>query len=63
MQQYSCMAPILLCGQRAVQGRKSLTTTAPCLALVDLVDAKLVLQVNTDILKVVVGSVLLHVDG
>ena len=25
MQQYSCMAPIPLCGQRAVQGRESLT--------------------------------------
>ena len=25
MQQYSCMAPILLCGQRAAQGRESLT--------------------------------------
>ena len=25
MQQYSCMAPILLCGQRAVKGRESLT--------------------------------------
>ena len=25
MQQYSCMAPILLCGQGAVQGRESLT--------------------------------------
>ena len=28
MQQYSCMAPITLCGQRAVQGRESLTGTA-----------------------------------
>ena len=38
-------------------------TTAPCLALVYLADAKLVLQVNTDASKVVVGRVLLHVDG
>ena len=38
-------------------------TTAPCLALVDLADVKLVLQVNTDASKVAVGSVLLHVDG
>ena len=38
-------------------------TTALCLALVDLVDTKLVLQVNTDASKVAVGSVLLHVDG
>ena len=29
MQQYSCMALILLCGQRAVQGRKSLTRSVP----------------------------------
>ena len=42
---------------------KELVTTAPCLALVDLADAKLVLQVNTDASKVAVGSVLLHVDG
>ena len=27
MQQYSCMAPILLCEQRAVQGRGSLTNS------------------------------------
>ena len=42
---------------------KELVTTAPCSALVDLADGKLVLQVNTDASKVVVGSVLLHVDG
>ena len=42
---------------------KELVTTAPCLALVDLVDANLVLQVNTDASKVAVGGVLLHVDG
>ena len=41
---------------------KELVTTAPYLALVDLADAKLVLQVNTDASKVAVGSVLLHVD-
>ena len=41
---------------------KELVTTAPCLALVDLADAKLVLQVNTDASKVAVGGVLLHVD-
>ena len=42
---------------------KEIVTTAPCLTLVDLADAKLVLQVNTDASKVVVVSVLLHVDG
>ena len=38
-------------------------TAALCLALVDLADTKLVLQVNIDAFKVAVGSVLLHVDG
>ena len=33
MQQYSCMAPILLCGQRAVQGRESLTVGLPWVAV------------------------------
>ena len=42
---------------------KELVTTAPCLALVDLTDVQLVLQVNTDASKVAIGSVLLHVDG
>ena len=38
-------------------------TTALCLALVDLADTKLVLQVNTDASKVMVGSMLLNLDG
>ena len=42
---------------------KKLVTTATCLALFDLADAKLVLQVNTDASKVVVGSMLFHMDG
>ena len=49
--------------EQAFERIKELVTTAPCLALVDLADAKLVLQVNTDASKVAVGSVLLHVNG
>ena len=42
---------------------RELVTTTLCWALVDLVGAKLALQVNTDTLKVVDGRVLLHIDG
>ena len=36
MQQYSCLALILLCGQRAVQGRESLTQRLMNLTFSDL---------------------------
>ena len=49
MQQYSCMAPLLLCGQRAVQGRESLT---------DLHQVKgLLISGVTAILKISVGYI------
>ena len=58
-----CTLGVNGCRVKVFERIKELVTTTPCLALVDLADAKLVLQVNMDASKVAVGSVLLHVDG